>query len=78
MLTLTLCTAVLFLLALIGLVLVAVGLPFAALFFALLPLALLPVGAVMLFLGLIRTPRQVEQILPGLVVFLLGLALFCH
>lgn len=78
MLTLTLCTAVLFLLALIGLVLVAVGLPFAALFFTLLPLALLPVGAVMLLLGLIRTPRQVEQILPSLVVFLLGLALFCH
>ena len=78
MLTLTLCTAVLFLLALIGLVLVAVGLPFAALFFALLPLALLPVGAVMLLLGLIRTLRQAEQILPGLVVFLLGLALFCH
>ena len=63
MLTLTLCTAALFLLALIGLVLVAVG---------------LPVGAVMLLLGLLRTPRQAERILPGLVVFLLGLALLYH
>ena len=75
MLTLTLCTAVLFLLALIGLVIFAVGLPFTVLFFALLPFALLPVGVVLLIWGFLRSPRCLEHFLPALVVLALAFAL---
>ena len=78
MLTLTLCAAALFLLALIALVLFVVGLPFTVLFFALLPIALLPVGFALFLWGLIYPGRRADALIPGAVLLLLGSAMLFH
>ena len=78
MLTLTLCTAALFLLAQIGLVLVAVGLPFAVLFLHCFPGAAAGGGESCCFGPAPHTPAGRTDPARTGELFLLGLALLYH